>query len=170
MQISHRICRFIVAAILITVAQTVSAQSCQYEKNIIDALTEARIKVTQPITLAKMNNNPLYFKAQSVGMRYRFLKMKYYKYEDFTINEEREIAFRLSNNEEIVIKPRATAKESTGETMASQIVYPLSADQYEKLKRFPITSFKYYIASDPFEIPIKESKQTKIMEILGCID
>ena len=98
----------IIAAIttILMVGGNCYAQSCHYEKNVIDALTEVPVRVTQPVTIGKLNNNPLYFKAQSVGIRYRFLKMKYYRYEGFSINEQREIAFRLSTNEEIVIQPR----------------------------------------------------------------
>jgi len=150
-----------------------NAQSCHYEKNIIDAITEVPVRVTQPVTIAKLNNNPLYFKAQSVGSRYRFLKMKYYKYESFSISEQREIAFRLSNNEEVIIHPRinpADTTQSIGETISALLIYPLTADQYEKLKRFPVTTFKYFINTGFVEIPIKESKQGKIMEILNCID
>lgn len=173
MQVAHKVRLVIYAVVLLAATQAVNAQSCQYEKNIIDALTEASVKITQPVTVAKLNNNPLYFKAQSVGMRYRFLKMKYYKYEGFSINEMREISFRLTTNEEIVIKPRinpADTIHSTGETISALIVYPLTADQYEKLKRYPVTTFKYYITTGFVEIPIKESKQTKIMDILNCID
>lgn len=64
-------------AFLLVGRTPVSAQ-CQYEKNVIDAITESQIKITQPVTVAKLNNNPLYFKAQSIGSKYRFLKMRYY--------------------------------------------------------------------------------------------
>ena len=165
----------IIAAIttILMVGGNCYAQSCRYEKNVIDALTEVPVRVTQPVTIGKLNNNPLYFKAQSVGIRYRFLKMKYYRYEGFSINEQREIAFRLSTNEEIVIQPRinpADTVQGVGETISSLIVYPLTADQYEKLKRFPVTSFKYFGSDGAVEMPIKESRQSKIMEILNCID
>ena len=80
MQVAHKIRFAIAAAVLLVGAQAVSAQSCQFEKNAIDAITETQVKVTQPVTVAKLNNNPLYFKAQSIGSKYRFLKMRYYKY------------------------------------------------------------------------------------------
>ena len=173
MQVVHRIYKVIFVAAFAIGAQTVSAQSCQFEKNTIDAITETQVKVTQPVTVAKLNNNPLYFKAQSVGSKYRFLKMRYYKYNDFSIDESREISLRLTTNEEIVIYPRHAAGDtirSTIESSSALIIYPISAEQYEKLKRYPITTFKYFISTGFVEVPIKENKQTKIMSILNCID
>lgn len=159
-------------AFLLVGRTPVSAQ-CQYEKNVIDAITESQIKITQPVTVAKLNNNPLYFKAQSIGSKYRFLKMRYYKYNGFSINESREISLRLTNNEEIVIYPRHAAGDtikSNVETVSSMLIYPINAEQYEKLKRYPVKIFKYFVTTGFIEVPIKENKQTKIMDILNCID
>ena len=169
----HRIYKVIVAVTFAIGAQAVSAQSCQFEKNAIDAITETQVKVTQPVTVAKLNNNPLYFKAQSVGSKYRFLKMRYYKYNNFSIDESREISLRLTTNEEIVIYPRHAAGDtirSTVESSSAMLIYPISAEQYEKLKRYPVTTFKYFVSTGFIEVPIKENKQTKIMGILNCID
>ena len=173
MQVAHKIRFAIAAAVLLVGAQAVSAQSCQFEKNAIDAITETQVKVTQPVTLAKLNNNPLYFKAQSIGSKYRFLKMRYYKYNNFSIDESREISLRLTTNEEIVIYPRHAAGDtirSTVESSSAMLIYPISAEQYEKLKRYPVTTFKYFVTTGFIEVPIKENKQTKIMGILNCID
>lgn len=173
MQVAHKIRFAIAAAVLLVGAQAVSAQSCQFEKNAIDAITETQVKVTQPVTVAKLNNNPLYFKAQSIGSKYRFLKMRYYKYNNFSIDESREISLRLTTNEEIVIYPRHAAGDtirSTVESSSAMLIYPISAEQYEKLKRYPVTTFKYFVTTGFIEVPIKENKQTKIMGILNCID
>lgn len=173
MQVAHKIRFAIVAAVLLVGAQAVNAQSCQFEKNAIDAITETQVKVTQPVTVAKLNNNPLYFKAQSIGSKYRFLKMRYYKYNNFSIDESREISLRLTTNEEIVIYPRHAAGDtirSTIESSSAMLIYPISAEQYEKLKRYPVTTFKYFVTTGFIEVPIKENKQTKIMGILNCID
>lgn len=173
MQVAHKFRFAIAAAVLLVGAQAVSAQSCQFEKNAIDAITETQVKVTQPVTVAKLNNNPLYFKAQSIGSKYRFLKMRYYKYNNFSIDESREISLRLTTNEEIVIYPRHAAGDtirSTVESSSAMLIYPISAEQYEKLKRYPVTTFKYFVTTGFVEVPIKENKQTKIMGILNCID
>lgn len=173
MQVAQKIRFAIAAAVLLVGAQAVSAQSCQFEKNAIDAITETQVKVTQPVTVAKLNNNPLYFKAQSIGSKYRFLKMRYYKYNNFSIDESREISLRLTTNEEIVIYPRHAAGDtirSTVESSSAMLIYPISAEQYEKLKRYPVTTFKYFVTTGFIEVPIKENKQTKIMGILNCID
>ncbi len=173
MQVAHKFRFAIAAAVLLVGAQAVSAQSCQFEKNAIDAITETQVKVTQPVTVAKLNNNPLYFKAQSIGSKYRFLKMRYYKYNNFSIDESREISLRLTTNEEIVIYPRHAAGDtirSTVESSSAMLIYPISAEQYEKLKRYPVTTFKYFVTTGFIEVPIKENKQTKIMGILNCID
>lgn len=173
MQVAHKFRFAIAAAVLLVGAQVVNAQSCQFEKNAIDAITETQVKVTQPVTVAKLNNNPLYFKAQSIGSKYRFLKMRYYKYNNFSIDESREISLRLTTNEEIVIYPRHAAGDtirSTVESSSAMLIYPISAEQYEKLKRYPVTTFKYFVTTGFIEVPIKENKQTKIMGILNCID
>ena len=173
MQVAHKIRFAIAAAVLLVGAQAVSAQSCQFEKNAIDAITETQVKVTQPVTVAKLNNNPLYFKAQSIGSKYRFLKMRYYKYNNFSIDESREISLRLTTNEEIVIYPRHAAGDtirSTVESSSAMLIYPISAEQYEKLKRYPVTTFKYFVTTGFIEVPIKEKQQAKIMDILNCID
>lgn len=173
MQVAHKFRFAIAVAVLLVGAQAVNAQSCQFEKNAIDAITETQVKVTQPVTVAKLNNNPLYFKAQSIGSKYRFLKMRYYKYNNFSIDESREISLRLTTNEEIVIYPRHAAGDtirSTVESSSAMLIYPISAEQYEKLKRYPVTTFKYFVTTGFIEVPIKENKQTKIMGILNCID
>ena len=173
MHISRKICLVMSVMALLAVTQKVNAQSCQFEKNSIDAITESSIKVTQPVTVAKLNNNPLYFKAQSIGSKYRFLKMRYYKYNNFSIDESREISLRLTTNEEIVIYPRHAAGDtirSTVESSSAMLIYPISAEQYEKLKRYPVTTFKYFVSTGFIEVPIKENKQDKIMGILNCID
>lgn len=173
MQVAHNFRFAIATAVLLVGAQAVIAQSCQFEKNAIDAITETQVKVTQPVTVAKLNNNPLYFKAQSIGSKYRFLKMRYYKYNNFSIDESREISLRLTTNEEIVIYPRHAAGDtirSTVESSSAMLIYPISAEQYEKLKRYPVTTFKYFVTTGFIEVPIKENKQTKIMGILNCID
>ena len=168
----HVILRVVLATVMSVGSCCVNAQ-CQFEKNVVDAITENQIKVTQPVALAKLNNNPLYFKAQSIGSKYRFLKMRYYKYNEFSINEDREISLRLTNNEEIVVYPRHSASDTVKtnvETVSALLIYPINAEQYEKLKRYPVKTFKYFVATGFIDVPIKENKQTKIMEILNCID
>ena len=51
MQVAHKIRFAIAAAVLLVGAQAVNAQSCQFEKNAIDAITETQVKVTQPVTV-----------------------------------------------------------------------------------------------------------------------
>lgn len=172
MQSRHLLFMFTVVAVMFHVPFGADAQ-CQFEKNVIDAITENQIKVTQPVTLTKLNNNPLYFKAQSIGSKYRFLKMRYYKYNDFSINETREISFRLTTNEEIVVYPRHAAGDTIKtnvETVSAMLVYSISAEQYEKLRRYPVKTFKYFVSTGFIEVPVKEKQQTKIMDILNCID
>jgi hypothetical protein len=150
-----------------------NAQDCQYEKNEIDAVTEVPVKLTVPVVLTRLNNNPLYFKAQSIGSL-RFLKMRYYKYNDFYIQEDREIAFKLSNGEEVVLYPRVVPVDTTAMddfiTISSLLVYRLNNDQFEKLKNYPVTSFRYYVVSGFIDVDIKTSRQTRLIEILKCIE
>lgn len=148
-------------------------QKCNYEKNEIDALTELLVKRTGPAMLLRINGQPMYAKGQSIGEN-KYLKLLFYKYNDFSFQETREVGFVLSNEEEILLYPRQmpvdTAKMDETIEINSLLVYKLTSEQYQKLMEYPVTSFKYYLISGFITEPIKGSKQEKLKEVLRCVE
>ena len=152
---------------------SLSAQKCQYERNEIDGITNLAVKITIPEVLCRLNNQPLYIKAQCIGVM-KYLKIRYYRNSDFYIVDNKEIAFTLSNNEVVTLTPRTMPVDSSNTdgfvTVSSLLVYKLDPDQFQKLVSNPITKFKYYLSSGFVEEDIKGSRQNRIMEILRCVE
>jgi len=150
-----------------------SAQKCNYEKNEIDGLTELIIKRTAPVLLTRIEGQPLYAKGQCIGQN-KYLKLIFYKYNGFSFQEQREIGFILSNNEEIVLYPRQMPVDSTKmddiTNVTTLIVYKLSGEQYKLLTEYPVIQFKYYVTSGFVPVDIKSSKQMNILHVLRCIE
>lgn len=159
--------------ILIFFTQYINAQKCNYEKNEIDGLLEVPIKRTSPEMLVRIDNQPFYVKAQCIGDN-KYLKLIYYKYNDFAIKDDREIGLILPSMDEITLFPRImpvdTAQNQDIIDMTTLIVYKLSKDQYETLKNIPITKFKYFVDGGFIEKDIKASKQPIIMQHLRCVE
>ncbi len=149
------------------------AQKCRYEKNEIDAITEKTIKLTEPEVLLRLDNSPVYVKAQCIG-EYKYLKLKYIKYGDFYIVDDREIALTLQNNQEVVLFPRPmpqdTAKTDDILSVTAMLVYKLSSEQYHLLSNFPVKEFKYYMSTGWVSEEISSSKQSIIMDLLRCVE
>jgi hypothetical protein len=152
---------------------SVAAQNCSYEKNEIDAVTELTVKRTVAEILLRINGQPVFVKGQSIGDN-KYLKIQYYRYSNYEIQEDREITFVLSNEEEVTLFPREMPVDSTKmndfSDLSSLLIFKLSAEQYQKLKETPITIFKYHLISGFVEEPIKGSKQQSVMEVLRCIE
>ncbi len=152
---------------------SVAAQNCSYEKNEIDAVTELTVKRTAAEILLRINGQPVFVKGQSIGEN-KYLKIQYYKYSNYEIQEDREISFVLSNEEEVTLFPRTMPVDSTKMSdfseLSTLLIFKLSAEQYQKLKETPITVFKYHLISGFVEEPIKGAKQESIMEVLRCIE
>ncbi|MFA6403119.1 MAG: hypothetical protein WCX31_16075 [Salinivirgaceae bacterium] len=150
-----------------------AAQNCSYEKNEIDAVTELTVKRTAAEIMLRINGQPVFVKGQSIGDN-KYLKIQYYRYSNYEIQEDREISFVLSNEEEVTIFPRSMPVDSTKMSdfseLSSLLIFKLSAEQFQKLKETPITVFKYHLISGFVEEPIKGSKQKSIMEVLRCIE
>jgi hypothetical protein len=149
------------------------AQKCNFEKNEIDALTELVVKRTPPELLVRIKGQPLYAKAQCIGT-HKYLKLLFYKYNDFTFREQREVGFVLSNEEEVILYPRQMPADSTKMDQLveanSLLIYKLNDDQYQNLLQYPIVKFKYYLVSGFVEVPVKSSKQGKVMDVLRCLE
>lgn len=149
------------------------AQKCEYERDEIDALTEMVVKRTAPQMLFRLNNNPVNIKAQCIG-RNKYLKISYFKYNGFDIEEDREIALILSSGEEVVLFPRAmpqdTAQTDSYLDVTSLLIYKLSADQYNILTDKPVVAFKYYMETGWVSESLKESRQNVIKDLLRCVE
>lgn len=149
------------------------SQNCIYEKNEIDAITELVVKRTAPEILLRINGQPVYIKGQSIGTN-KYLKIQYYKYSNYVIQEDREVAFVLSNNEEVTLYPRPMPVDSTKmndySDLSSLLIFKLNDEQFEKLTSAPIVTFKYHLISGYVEEPIKGSKQMRLMELLKCLE
>lgn len=149
------------------------AQKCNYEKNEVDAITDLPIKRTQPEILARVGGQPIYVKGQSIGDN-KYLKIRVYNYSDFDIQEEKEISFTLSNDEQITLFPRQMPVDSARldhlTNVTTLMIYKLSDDQYQNLKDYPVTLFKYFLDSGWVEERIKEKKQGAVMTVLRCLE
>lgn len=152
---------------------TIQAQKCNYEKNEIDGLLELPIKRTAPEMLLRIDNQPFYVKTQCIGSN-KYIKLIYYKYNGFSIQDDREIGLILPSSDEITLFPRIvpadTAAIEDDLDMTTLIVFKLSADQYEILKSTPVTKFKYFVTAGFIERDIKPSRQSTLMELLRCVE
>lgn len=154
--------------------QANAQKACKYEKDEIDAITELKVRITQQIQLCKVNNAPFLIKAQSIGDR-RYLKIRYYRYDNFSILPNTDFTFTFSDNTTLEVTPRET-KTDTANTdnsftaISSMIILPLSEQQFYKLLHFPVTKMKYYIPGGYEFKDIKESKQEDLKQILSCIE
>lgn len=168
------IIKYLVSFLILTfIFQNISAQKCNYEKNEIDGLLEIPIKRTSPQMLVRIDNQPFYVKAQCIGDN-KYLKLIYYKYNDFAIKDDREIGLILPSMDEITLFPRImpvdTADNQDIIDMTTLMVYKLSTDQYETLKNVPVIKFKYFVDGGFIEKDIKTSKQPIIMQHLSCVE
>ncbi len=169
----NRALYFVSFFVIILLSVKAEAQKCNLEKNEIDALTELVIKRTAPEMLMRVKGQPLYVKAQCIGTN-KYLKIVFYKYNNFSFQEQREVGFKLSNKEELLLYPRQMSVDSTKmddlADVYSLLIYKLSDDQYKKLTQYPAVKFKYYLISGFVTEPIKDKNQGKIMGVLKCVE
>ncbi len=173
-QMKIRILQLIITMIIIIGAtNTISAQRCKYERDEIDGLLEVPVKLTKKELLCRINNQPIYVKAQCIGSN-KYLKLRYFQYNDFTIQNNKEIAFVLPSSEEVILYPRPMPVDSTEmneiKEVSTMLVYKLNPNQYDILANTQVIKFKYYISTGFVEEPIKESKQSVIMNLLRCVE
>ncbi|MFO7863116.1 MAG: hypothetical protein R6U85_03870 [Salinivirgaceae bacterium] len=162
---------FIPLVFLLSVG-SVSAQKCKYEKDMIDAVTEMKIKRTRPVDIARVNNNPLLVKAQCIGKN-KYLKIRYYMYEGFKIRENEPLEFFFTDNTslEITAREMPESKTSGGFTQVSELlVYDLTPEQYLMLMEKPLAEIKYYVETGGFvRKEVRKRDSENLMHILKCI-
>ena len=149
------------------------SQNCKYELNEIDAITELKILRTKPVSICRVNSNPFLIKAQCIGDK-KFLKVRYYRYNGFTIKSGSDIVFQLSNRSYINIAPRVipvdTTQNSSFMTVSSMIIFDLNNEQFEQLLNFPIVLVKVDTEDGYLIKYISKNKQDKIQQIMRCIE
>lgn len=164
---------FIIITLLFISTSVFSQKKCKYEENEIDALTELKILRTIPVSICRVNGQPLYFKAQSIGDR-KYLKLRYYRYNGFKIRDNTDLIFTLPNKSIVTLHPRVVKKDTTRQessfmTVSSMIIYRLTAEQYKTLTTYPVTSVKYFVNTGFITKSIKEKRQNRIQKILKCV-
>lgn len=149
------------------------AQNCKLEINDIDPRTKLRIVRTEFEQLDRINSNPLMVKAQAVGDK-KFLKIRYYKYNNFEIRSGSELELILSNNKTVTLQPFINPADTVPDqnsfmTVSSLIIYPMEDDAFQQLSTYDVIKLKYYVAQGYQYSEIKDKRQSVIRELLNCI-
>lgn len=159
--------------VFILLGNIVFAQKCNYEKNEIDALTELLVKRTAPELVCRINGQPLYAKAQCIGQN-KYLKLLFYRFNDFSFQEDREVSFILSNNEELIVYPRLMPVDSTKmdqlTNVNSLLVYKLNDEQYKQLTVYPVKKFRYFMTTGFVDVPVTSKRQHAVINVLKCVE
>lgn len=158
-------------AFFIFTSHFVVGQRCHYEIDEVDAFTQLSIKRTTAEVICRLNNYPVDIKAQCIGDS-KYLKLRYYKYNDFVFQEDEPIIFVLSNGDEITLAPRSMPTRSFDgsiEDVSALLVYKLDEQQIEKLLSLAIVKFKYPVTTGYMEKEIKGKKQLHISNLLKCV-
>ncbi|PLX14792.1 MAG: hypothetical protein C0599_18135 [Salinivirgaceae bacterium] len=151
---------------------TVQAQKCRYEIDEIDSKTEMPIKRTEPIELARVNNQPLLIKAQCIGPN-KYLKIRYYRYNGFEIRDNEIFEFIFTDRSSIKLKPRELPKKKSSGgfvTVSSMLIFDLTKDQYAQLLNKPVGEIKYYVDRGGYvRDEIRKRFQTDLQYIMQCV-
>lgn len=158
-------------AILFSV-QISAAQKCRYEKDEIDAVTELRVKRTEPLEMTKVNERPLLMKTQCIG-KHKYLKVRYYRYNSFEISSEKPFEIIFRDESSVKLKAREMPEpQNTGGfvKVSSLLVYNLDKNQYKQLLNKPAVQIKYFIDEGGYvRKDIPEKYQEDIMHLMQCV-
>ena len=165
--------RYLTSFILMLFSVICIAQNCKLEIDDIDPRTKLRVVRTEFEQLERVNNNPFLIKAQAVGEQ-RFLKIRYYRYNNFEIKPGSEMEFILSDNSTVTLKPFINPGDTVPEqnsfmTVSSMIIFPIEPADFEKLSTYDLVKFKYFIEQGYIYTEVKEKRQTLLRELLQCI-
>lgn len=149
-------------------------QKCNYEKDKIDENTNLIIKRTSSVTLCKVNGQPFSFKSQQIGDR-KYLKLRYFKYNNFSIIEGSKLIFYTLNNDKIMIEPLEIKKKPNTSnngfsTTSSLIVFQLEKDEFNFLLENPVIEIGFYSNTGIMKKEIKSKQQSDIQYLLECIN
>ena len=160
--------------LLFIISLSTYAQKCNYEKDKIDENTQFLIRRTTPITLCKVNGHPFIFKSQQIGER-KYLKLRYYRYNNFSIIEGSKFIFYFENGNKLMINPLEIKKKpNTNQngltTISSMIVYQLDNNNFNALLNNQIKMIAVYTNTGITKVDIKSKQQNDIQHLLNCIN
>ena len=149
-------------------------QRCNYEKDKVDEETKMVIRRTAPVTLCKLNGHPFIFKSQQIGDR-KYLKLRYYRYNNFSIIEGSKFIFYFDNGDKLMIEPLEIKKApNAGQngfaTVSSLLVYQLEKDDFNALLNNPVTQIGVYTNTGLTKQEVKQKQQNEIQYLLECIN
>ncbi len=159
---------------LLLITASINAQNCVLEVNQVDPITGVVVKRTEDLTVGRLNGQPLYFKAQCIGER-KYLKMRYFRYGNFTVSDKLPIIFTFSDNSTLQLMPRPLPESQQGSStitsVSSMLIYDISPEQYNIIKKLPITSIAIKTEKgDDIDTDIRERFRYVIQNILNCVD
>ncbi len=170
----NSIVAFFIFSVISLLPTLMVAQNCALEVNQTDPVTGARVKRTEDVSVGKLNGQPLYFKAQCIGEK-KFLKMRYFRYGNFTISDQLPMILTFNDNSTVEIKPRPLPKrqqESSSMTsVSSMLIYDIDNAQYQIIQQQPVKAISLKTESgDEVVTDIRERFRSVLREILKCVE
>jgi hypothetical protein len=167
-----KIKKIIISSIVLLLLNNTYAQKCRYEVDQIDSKTEMLIKRTEPVEIARVNNQPLLMKAQCIGEN-KYLKVRYYRYNGFEIRDSEIFEIIFADRSSIKLQPRELPKKkSSGDfvTVSSLLIFDLTRDQYKQLLDKPVIELKYYVEGGGYvREEVRKRFQSDLQHIMQCI-
>lgn len=164
--------QFIISVSIVLIFNSANAQKCRYDIDHLDAKTEMQIKRTEPIEIARINNQPLLMKAQCIGPN-KYLKVRYYRYNGFEIRDTEIFEIIFTDRTSVKLKPRKLPKKkSTGGfvTVSSLLIFDLSKDEYKQLIDKPVAEIKYFVEGGGYiREDVRKRYQHDIQHIMTCV-
>lgn len=165
--------KFLFTILLSIFAITGYCQNCNLEINDIDPRTNLKILRTEFEQLARVNGNPFLVKAQAIGEK-RYLKFRYYRYNNFEIEPGSDLELILSDNSVVALQPYVSPADtvqdqSTLMTVSSLVIYPIPSDAYKKLTEANLRKLKFFVSGGYVYEDVKEKKQAIIRNLLNCV-
>jgi hypothetical protein len=150
------------------------SQNCALEVNQTDPVTGAIVKRTEDVSVGRLNSQPLYFKAQSIGQK-KFLKMRYFRYGNFNISDQLPMVLTFNDNSTLEVNPRPLPKrqqESSNMTsVSSMLIYDIDDTQYQAIQQQPIKAITLKTESgDEVVTDIRERFRSILQQLLKCVD
>ncbi|NOZ46596.1 MAG: hypothetical protein GXO79_07410 [Chlorobi bacterium] len=150
-----------------------TGQKCFYEKDIVDETSQLLVRRTEPVVLCKINGHPFYFKSQQIGDR-KYLKLRYFKYNSFSIIEGSKFIFYFNNGNKLMIDPLEIKKKNPQNkngftTISSMLIYQLSEEDFNLLLNNPVVEIGVYSNTGITKKEIKPKNQHEIQNLLKCI-
>ena len=101
--------------------------------------------------------------------------MRYFRYGNFTVSDQLPITFTFSDNSTLQLMPRPQPESQQGSStitsVSSMLIYDISPEQYNIIKKLPITSIAVKTEKgDNIDTDIRERFRYVIQNMLNCVD